>query len=740
MADQIDTEEFQRLLVEAEQYMLRGIPLTQAQSEAIQASTKAQGEQAKKIAELNAAFAKLGRGTADLGAAMLSGQKGAQALNGGIDAAAGALNMITALIPGMRLLKLAIGATVGIFAFFAKESTKQADALFRSYQDLSRTGQATAGGMTDVFRNMQQFGYGIEELNKMRALLQENSQTLASFGGTATAGSQAFAKAAAEIQYSGIGETLRMLGKTPDDINRGVAMFIRSQQTIGVQNAQIQGNLAENAAKYVQELDLLSKLTGHSAEQLQQQLEQANAESAFNQVQFELKQKALAGDQQAADQLVQNAIVNSTLTGTALKEFQQGIGGDLSAMSKTMMTASGAVAMIGSGSFKASDLLNEYGKGALEVRKAYGGLAKFNATDDFILPAKERAALESRFGDQSAKAQQERAEFEQKMQKEQLDKATGNQVKIETAQIKNTNALQSFVNLGVLPATTAMKTFAETVNRVLSLFGLGEKKPEPGSISASSDYMKKLINVESGGKNIANQMGAGGKPTSTAFGLGQMTQGTFEDMARNAGPSNPLRGKTFEDFKTDTSLQMEALTQFSNANKQVLEAAEIRPTDAALYLMHFLGRTGGLQVLQASESDPLSSVVSQQQMNANKFLQSMSTVGDIKKWASGKMGTGYRQGGIASGPNSGYQAMLHGTEAIVPLANGKSIPVEISGFAENLMQQNSQMNMQMSKLAQVFDQTSTQGMMSLQLDRLDTLVRVMQDQVNVSTKILQQSR
>lgn len=740
MADQIDTEEFQRLLVEAEEYMRRGIPLTQAQVEAIQASTKAQGEQAKKIAELNAAFVKLGRGTADLGAAMLSGQKGAQALNGGIDAAAGALNMITALIPGMRLLKVAIGATVGIFAFFAKESTKQADALFRSYQDLSRTGQATAGGMTDVFRNMQQFGYGIEELNKMTALLQENSQALASFGGTATAGSQAFAKAAAEIQHSGIGETLRMLGKTPDDINRGVAMFIRSQQTIGVQNAQIQGNLATNAAKYVQELDLLSKLTGQSAEQLQQQLEQANAESAFNQVQFELKQKALAGDQQAADQLVQNAIVNSTLTGTALKEFQQGIGGDLSAMSKTMMTASGAVAMIGSGSFKASDLLNEYGKGAVEVRKMYGGLAKFNATDDFILPAKERAALESRFGDQSAKAQQERAEFEQKMQKEQLDGATSNQVKIETAQIKNTNALQSFVNLGVNPATAAMKTFAETVNRVLSLFGLGEKKPEPGLVSADSDYMKKLINVESGGKNIANQMGAGGKPTSTAFGLGQMTQPTFEDMARNAGPSNPLRGKTFEDFKADTSLQMEALTQFSNANKQVLEAAKIKPTDAALYLMHFLGQTGGLQVLQASESDPLSSVVSQQQMNANKFLQSMSTVGDIKKWASGKMGTGYRQGGIASGPNSGYQAMLHGTEAIVPLANGKSIPVEISGFAENLMQQNSQMNMQMSKLAQVFDQTSTQGMMSLQLDRLDTLVRVMQDQVNVSTKILQQSR
>jgi hypothetical protein len=38
----------------------------------------------------------------------------------------------------------------------------------------------------------------------------------------------------------------------------------------------------------------------------------------------------------------------------------------------------------------------------------------------------------------------------------------------------------------------------------------------------------------------------------------------------------------------------------------------------------------------------------------------------------------YADGGIASGPTSGYMAMLHGTEAIIPLNNGK-VPVEITG-------------------------------------------------------------
>ena len=41
----------------------------------------------------------------------------------------------------------------------------------------------------------------------------------------------------------------------------------------------------------------------------------------------------------------------------------------------------------------------------------------------------------------------------------------------------------------------------------------------------------------------------------------------------------------------------------------------------------------------------------------------------------------YRTGAIASGPNSGYAATLHGTEAVVPLGNDRSIPVKMKGGA-----------------------------------------------------------
>lgn len=39
----------------------------------------------------------------------------------------------------------------------------------------------------------------------------------------------------------------------------------------------------------------------------------------------------------------------------------------------------------------------------------------------------------------------------------------------------------------------------------------------------------------------------------------------------------------------------------------------------------------------------------------------------------------FDEGGLAFGPESGYPAELHGTEAVVPLPDGKSIPVQIAG-------------------------------------------------------------
>jgi len=40
---------------------------------------------------------------------------------------------------------------------------------------------------------------------------------------------------------------------------------------------------------------------------------------------------------------------------------------------------------------------------------------------------------------------------------------------------------------------------------------------------------------------------------------------------------------------------------------------------------------------------------------------------------------GFKKGGVSRGPDSGYMQLLHGTEAVVPLPDGKSIPVAPAG-------------------------------------------------------------
>ena len=65
-----------------------------------------------------------------------------------------------------------------------------------------------------------------------------------------------------------------------------------------------------------------------------------------------------------------------------------------------------------------------------------------------------------------------------------------------------------------------------------------------------------------------------------------------------------------------------------------------------------------------------------------KFLTPDITVPDIE--ISGRYGgtfgkKGYASGGIADGPDSGYNVLMHGREAIVPLPDGDKIPVQLTG-------------------------------------------------------------
>lgn len=409
----------------------------------------------------NQLLGQLSKSVKDLTKTMYQGQQGMTAMNDAVDMVGTGLQVLINLIPGARLLKIGLTLATGALTKLTKVANEQGDKLFKSYQELSQSGLAASGGLTEVFNNMQKFGYGIEQLGTMTELLRENSKELANFGGTAADGTRAFAEAAGQIQRSELGKSLQMLGKTPDDINRGMANFIKTQQQLGISSAQIQRDLAQQSNEFIKNLDIAAKLTGESNAQLQAKLDQALAEDAFAAAQFELKKKADAGDINASIKYQANQELALRLTGEALKEFQRGVGGDIASMSKTLMSAPEAVKTLGQSAYTADQYLTALGQGAQRTMNTFSGLARFNATQDFILPFNELGKATSRYADSTAEQQRERAKAEQELQIKGIDPATKAQVEMRIAQMRARDSLQSFVQLGVAPATEAMAAFAK---------------------------------------------------------------------------------------------------------------------------------------------------------------------------------------------------------------------------------------------------------------------------------------
>jgi len=75
----------------------------------------------------------------------------------------------------------------------------------------------------------------------------------------------------------------------------------------------------------------------------------------------------------------------------------------------------------------------------------------------------------------------------------------------------------------------------------------------------------------------------------------------------------------------------------------------------------------------------------------------------------------FAQGGIATGPTSGYQAMLHGIEAVVPLGSGRSIPVKMPDMTVNFNEQIGIMSQQMSLLDDLVKETRNNNMLTERL-------------------------
>jgi len=177
------------------------------------------------------------------------------------------------------------------------------------------------------------------------------------------------------------------------------------------------------------------------------------------------------------------------------------------------------------------------------------------------------------------------------------------------------------------------------------------------------------------------------------------------------------------------------MSAFTSQNQSWLQKNGINPTNSATYMAHWFGPGGAVAILKSPPGTQLSSLLGPSVFSQNPNISPGMTVDQLKTIVDNKIGGGYRTGGIASGPTSGYSTTLHGVEAVVPLPDGKTIPVSFN------------MEEMVNRLANVIRQPSgfnsggdASNLMAQQISRLDELINQMRNQVNISQKILQYAK
>jgi muramidase (phage lysozyme) len=98
-----------------------------------------------------------------------------------------------------------------------------------------------------------------------------------------------------------------------------------------------------------------------------------------------------------------------------------------------------------------------------------------------------------------------------------------------------------------------------------------------------------------------------------------------------------------------------------------------------------------------------------------------------------------RNGGVFAGPDSGYPATLHGPEAVVPLPDGKTIPVRLEN--DNVFSKQNNIKDEMKQMMSEF-KTAMQGMVEQMnntavLSAMDEMVKTQKASVDIQKKMLQ---
>lgn len=411
----------------------------------------------------------LGKAGFAAGKAMLDGKKGAAALNSSLDelssAATAAGAALALMIPGGILIKgLIAGITMATTAYikYTQAANEMADQLHKGYVGLAKAGGAAADGMTGLKNDAQKLGLAMGELDQLVSLVTENSKDFALFAGSVSDGRKKFADLGQAMAPAR--EGLLNLGLEVKDINEGMAGYVRLQTRLGNAQSMSVNQLAKGAQDYLKEQDALTKLTGQSRAEMEQQRERALQKEQFA---AKVRELQLNGQKEAAENLLKlNSIYEAAGPETA-SAFQASVTGNLSNRDaqKANLASQGemirSTQMVIDGQISYQEAAQRTGKAmsatADTVGTTLGQLGVYN--ENFGNLAEQIKLGQLAQGDIVANF--EKIKAEQAKQMAAVDPLVKKQTELILTQIEANKAMTNFIFEGIVPAQEKMIALAK---------------------------------------------------------------------------------------------------------------------------------------------------------------------------------------------------------------------------------------------------------------------------------------
>ena len=554
------------------------------------------------------------------------------------------------MVAGLGVVASAAGVGLEAFGAISREVVEKAFPIFQtqitkmsaSYNMAASTGALFGQGMTEMVNISSDAGLGIETFSK---IIKENSEDLAKSGLGVAEGAKQVAGVGKIMRDSGTREELLKFGYSLEEQGGLIAQTIAKMRA-GGGGAVDQQKVAEATAKYAKDLRTLADLTGEDVKTKQKQAQEAANNLAFQQELAQMAPEQREKIQRAMEAMApieQKAFMERMINHGNLMSEETAMAESQSAAFATKSRTNYELALAGQLDQGRQIQLNTEFAGAIQKDMLKAKDIAFAA----FAGVETVGQLAKNYNDMLKQALQftpEAIEANRKAQEELAKKAAagGDPLTEKFAQITQKGEALRGVLDNLVTKGKGMDAYLTAVDTTTTK--MLDYAAKFAGVETSEDRKAK---AEQERKERENRAQIGGQLGTAARSGTQINNGNF--FSRMIGID-------------DRSTMQSQLTRFSP--EQIQKMAE----DQGVTLQDLLKAAGlnsleDLKRIKQKEEDAI---------NANTGV--------------------FAEGGIGIGSRSGYPAVMHGVEAVLPLENPEAmakIRNSLFGDGDNVMNKNS---------------------------------------------------